>query len=75
MILSIIGIRRSGKSFIMRQIAKTLIESGVDPREILIINFEDRRFTEYSVKLLDEIFDVYLEYINPKTNFGTEISF
>lgn len=67
MILSIIGIRRSGKSFIMRQIAKTLIESGVDPREILIINFEDRRFTEYSVKLLDEIFDVYLEYINPKS--------
>lgn len=37
MILSIIGIRRSGKSFIMRQIAKTLIESGVDPREMLIV--------------------------------------
>jgi predicted AAA+ superfamily ATPase len=66
MILDILGIRRSGKSFIMRQIAKTFIERGVDPRDTLIINFEDRRFADISVKLLDEIFATYLEYMNPQ---------
>lgn len=66
MILGILGIRRSGKSFIMRQIAKTLIDGGLDAKGILIINFEDRRFTDISIKLLDEIFATYLEYVNPQ---------
>src|SRR5574341_428186 len=67
MILSILGVRRSGKSFIMRQIAKTLIDSGLDPKEILIINFEDRRFIDFSLNLLDETFSTYLEYVAPKS--------
>src|SRR5574341_169486 len=67
MILSILGVRRSGKSFIMRQIAKTLIDSGLDPKEILIINFEDRRFIDFSLNLLDEIFSTYLEYVAPRS--------
>lgn len=66
MILSILGVRRSGKSFIMRQIAKTLIDSGLDSKEILIINFEDKRFKEFSIDILDEIFGTYMEYMNPQ---------
>lgn len=67
MILSILGVRRSGKSFIMRQTAKTFINRGLDPEEILIINFEDRRFTDFSVNVLDEIYNTYLEYMKPKS--------
>ncbi len=65
MILSILGVRRSGKSFIMRQIVKTLIDSGLDSKETLIINFEDRRFKDFSENVLDEILDTYLEFIKP----------
>lgn len=67
MILAITGARRSGKSFIMRQTAKTLIESGTAPKEILIVNFEDKRFVERTTELLDEIFEAYLEYVGPKS--------
>jgi predicted AAA+ superfamily ATPase len=44
MIVSLIGIRRSGKSVLMRQIAKKLTENGIaNKNEILIVNFEDKR--------------------------------
>lgn len=62
-IVAIIGVRRSGKSTIMRQIAKNLIEKGIKKEEILIINFEDKRFMEFYPKLLDEVYEAYLEYI------------
>lgn len=67
MILSVVGVRRSGKSFIMRQVVKTLIDSGLDSKETLIINFEDRRFKDFSVTVLDEILDTYLEFIKPES--------
>ena len=65
MILSLIGVRRSGKSFIMRQIVKDLIEPGMKPANTLMINFEDRRFSEITIKLLDKIYETYLEYLDP----------
>lgn len=62
----ITGARRSGKSFIMRQMAKHLIASGVDKKNILIVNFEDPGFVGLSTKLLGQIFDAYLEFRSPK---------
>lgn len=62
----ITGARRSGKSFIMRQFAKDLITQGVDGRNILIINFEDPRFTELNAKALQDIYEIYLEFLAPK---------
>ncbi|MEM3555600.1 MAG: ATP-binding protein [Candidatus Micrarchaeia archaeon] len=62
-IIVIIGVRRSGKSTIMMQTAKTLIDSGTDPHDILLVNFEDYRFYEFSLKLLQQIYDFYLEKI------------
>ncbi|MEM5832544.1 MAG: ATP-binding protein [Candidatus Aenigmatarchaeota archaeon] len=67
MIIAIIGPRRAGKSFIMRQIARELIINGINPKEILIVNFEDRRFIDFSVELLDKIFETYLEFVKPKS--------
>lgn len=65
-VIVITGARRSGKSFIMKQLAKELIEKGVNKNQILIINFEDPRFVELDTKLLQQIYEVYLESINPK---------
>lgn len=62
----ITGARRSGKSFIMRQMAKHLMASGVERKNILIVNFEDPGFVELSAKLLQQIFDTYLEFQSPK---------
>ncbi|MBI4453912.1 ATP-binding protein [Candidatus Woesearchaeota archaeon] len=66
-VLTIIGLRRSGKSYLMKQIAKELTERGVAKDEILIVNLEDRRFFERDIKLLDQIFETYLEVLKPKT--------
>jgi len=65
-IIVITGARRSGKSFIMRQTAKTLIKGGIRKNNILIVNFEDPRFVELNTKMLQKIYDVYLEFLNPQ---------
>lgn len=62
----ITGARRSGKSFIMRQMAKNLMASGVDKKNILIVNFEDPGFVDLNTKLLQQIFDTYLESQSPE---------
>ncbi|MCK4730529.1 MAG: ATP-binding protein [Candidatus Aenigmarchaeota archaeon] len=61
-VICIAGVRRSGKSTIMRQIAKE-VEDGANT---LIVNFEDERFPERNLKLLTDIYNTYLEKIKPK---------
>jgi len=60
------GARRSGKSYIMRQAVKRLIDTGVERNEILMINFEDPRFPKLDVTLLQKIYETYLEFLSPK---------
>lgn len=64
-VVALIGIRRSGKSYIMRQIIKKLIASGEERKNILLVNLEDRRFVQFYPKLLDEIYETYLEFLKP----------
>lgn len=64
-IVAIIGVRRSGKSYIMRQTIKKLIESGIERKNILMVNLEDKRFAEFYPKLLDELYEAYLEFLRP----------
>ncbi len=64
-IILITGVRRSGKSFIMRQMAKSLIDKGVNKNRILMANFEDPRFVNLDTNLLQQIFEVYLEFLRP----------
>ncbi|RLI97759.1 MAG: hypothetical protein DRO99_02515 [Candidatus Aenigmatarchaeota archaeon] len=45
-IKDIIGVRRSGKTFLMYQIISHLIQAGVKPGEILYLNFDDPEFKE-----------------------------
>ncbi len=67
--VALTGVRRSGKSTIMLQLAKELINSGVDPRNILIVNFEDYRWEECSLSLLEHIYEAYLQKINKSRPF------
>ena len=62
------GIRRCGKSTLLINHIKELISNGVNKKEILCINFEDPRLiNDLHVGLLDEILEVYNEYINNNT--------
>lgn len=65
-VIVITGARRSGKSFLMRQFAKALTNKGVKKNEILIVNFEDPRFVELDARLLQKIYEVYLETLRPE---------
>jgi len=60
------GVRRCGKSTLMINQIKRLIEKGVQVKNILFVNLEDPRFINHlSVELLEEIKEVYLETLNP----------
>ena len=65
-IVTITGARRAGKSFLMRQLIRSLISNGVNRGNILMVNFEDPRFTELDTKTLQRTYEVYLEFLNPK---------
>lgn len=65
-VLVITGPRRAGKSFLMRQLALELTRQGVEKARILMMNFEDPRLTEPSVKLLQQIYESYLEFLAPR---------
>ncbi|MCL5433695.1 MAG: ATP-binding protein [Candidatus Marsarchaeota archaeon] len=58
------GIRRAGKSFIAKQIAKQLIDKGISKNQILIINLEDEHFIDKDYSLLLDIYKQYKEKIN-----------
>jgi len=64
-VLVITGARRSGKSFLMKQLASALIREGADTKDILFINFEDPRWLVRDARLLDDIFSTYRESLCP----------
>jgi len=64
-IISIVGVRRSGKSTIMKQIAKELIKK-IGKEDTLIVNFEEPEFEDTDLNSLQKIYDAYLEIIKPK---------
>ncbi len=61
-IVCIAGVRRGGKSMLIRQIARGLGDSVNN----LIVNFEDERFLERKLKLLIDIYNTYLEKLKPE---------
>ena len=62
----LVGQRRSGKSYILRQIAKQIVDNGAKPENTLLIN---REFTDFdflkTYKELDELIKSYKEALNP----------
>ncbi len=55
-IVFVSGVRRCGKSFILRQAAKRLIESGVDRRRVIYVNFEDVRLGVRTARDMEEMY-------------------
>lgn len=64
-VISITGVRRSGKSFIIRQLAKGLIDSGINVERTLIVNFEEPEFENCDLKDLMKIHEAYMEIMEP----------
>ncbi|MHC1779844.1 MAG: ATP-binding protein [Bacteroidales bacterium] len=63
----LVGQRRSGKSYVLRQVARELILKGVNPINTLIISKE---FTDFdflkTYKELDELIKIYKRRLEPK---------
>lgn len=61
------GVRRCGKSTLMAQIIKELLDQNVHPTAILRVNLEEPLFSsEYSVELLEQIYRTYRERLQPE---------
>ncbi len=64
--LSIIGVRRAGKTFLAKQFLKRKInDEGLKPEQTLYVNLEEPKFHPYlSLELLDEIYKAYRTFVN-----------
>lgn len=56
----LVGQRRAGKSFVLRQLAKRLLDSGVPAQNILYINTEFLEFID--LKTVNDLQSLYQEY-------------
>ncbi len=64
-VISVIGPRRSGKTYLLYDTAKKIIKKGVPKKNILFINFEDERL-QLETKDLDLILQAWRELHNGK---------
>jgi uncharacterized protein len=67
-IITVIGVRRSGKTYLLYETIKRIVEKGVQKRNIIYINFEDERLS-LSQDQLDLILQAYLE-LYPKSDLS-----
>jgi len=79
-IITITGIRRCGKSTLLKQAINYLIENSVEAKNILFVNLEHPIFLEYrhNPAFIETIFEEYLKLLNPKGKiycFYDEIQF
>lgn len=65
-VISIIGARRSGKTYVLYKAIQEVLNSGIDKKKILFLNFEDERL-EFQTKDLDLILQAYSELF-PETD-------
>lgn len=62
-VLVLKGIRRSGKSTIVKQLIDRLIEKGADKKQILYLNLEDYNFAnDLEIKLFEDVLNAYRKY-------------
>ncbi len=66
-IILITGVRRGGKSSLMRLISEDIISRfKVPATNILYLNFEDERFIEFTVKDFESLYETFIEIENPQ---------
>jgi len=65
-IIIITGVRRGGKSSLMRLISNDLIEKyDILQDNILYLNFEDERFTYFDINDFEQVYEIFLELYHP----------
>lgn len=62
----VIGLRRAGKSTLLYKIVQDLVASGTDWNQIIYINFEDERLSEFSLNDFNAILSVQAEMSDKK---------
>jgi len=63
---TITGVRRSGKSTLMRLLMKKLLDSGrAELNQLFFLNFEDERFAEFVLDDFQALYEAYLEIEAP----------
>lgn len=65
----LVGLRRAGKSTLLYKIAQDLIKQGIEWNQIIYINFEDERLTDFTIKDFNDILLVQSELSNKKGYF------
>ncbi|MBI4691114.1 MAG: ATP-binding protein [Nitrospirae bacterium] len=66
-IVLISGVRRSGKSSLMRLICDDIIiKEAVTASNILYVNFEDERFVDFTIRDFEPLYEAFLELQRPK---------
>jgi len=66
-IIAISGVRRCGKSFLLKQIINYLTETGVQSQNILFLNLEFPTYaSENSNEILSQVFELYFRIQNPE---------
>src|SRR3989344_4254978 len=62
-VIVIKGIRRCGKSTIMKQLMHELIKNGTDKKQILYLGLDDYHLKDsLTTDLLEQVLSVYLKY-------------
>ncbi len=67
--VSILGVRRAGKTYLTKQLLENLIlENGIKKEQTLYINFEEPYFRPFleDISFIDQILETYKYYINEK---------
>ena len=62
----VIGLRRAGKSTLLYKIVQDLVKAGTDWNQIIYINFEDERLSEFSLNDFNDILSVQAEMSDKK---------
>jgi uncharacterized protein len=66
-IIILTGVRRCGKSSLMRLICGDLLEKRLAPaNNILYLNFEDERFLPFTAQDFDLLYETFMEMENPQ---------
>ncbi|OGT65306.1 MAG: hypothetical protein A3J38_10625 [Gammaproteobacteria bacterium RIFCSPHIGHO2_12_FULL_45_9] len=63
--ITFIGMRRSGKTWVLYQNIRDLLQQGISLERIIYVNFEDERLGEIQTKDLQSLLDAYFE-LNPQ---------
>ncbi len=68
-IIILTGVRRSGKSTLMRQLMGKLIHEGKNPKNVFYLYFEDllvQRYLSQGADLLEQFYSFYMQTYNPE---------